>query len=397
MATTRKLTTKSGRAFYEIRCHSSRDRGIRSMRWYPPEGWSQKAIDRELAKQAAEFERKFKAGEVLTRAEKAQEAAEMARQAALIQTVRQYGENVFMPAKTVTCSENTRSSFQACLNLFIYPALGELKLHEVKSADISALLLHIQASGKAHATCVKVYSILNLIFKMAYLSEMIDRNPMDKVERPKPRKDEVKDKKVESFTASELSYILDCLNKEPLKWQAYVRLMIDTGIRRAEACGLTWDNVNFAENTISITKTLNYTPQKGVYEDTTKNSKSRVIDVDADIMALLRRLQREQAAIHISRYVFTQDGSAAPMFPQTPERYMQQFGKRYGVEHMHPHKLRHSFASVAITSGADVASVSEILGHSDKAVTLRVYAHADEESRKKASSIFREALKEKHG
>ena len=62
------------------------------------------------------------------------------------------------------------------------------------------------------------------------------------------------------------------------------------------------------------------------------------------------------------------------------------------IKNLHPHKLRHSFASIAITSGADVASVSEILGHSDKAVTLRMYTHADEKSKKRASSIYRNAL-----
>ena len=54
--------------------------------------------------------------------------------------------------------------------------------------------------------------------------------------------------------------------------------------------------------------------------------------------------------------------------------------------------LRHSFASVAITNGADIASVSEKLGHSDKAVTLRMYTHADKTSIDRASEIFRTAL-----
>ena len=56
--------------------------------------------------------------------------------------------------------------------------------------------------------------------------------------------------------------------------------------------------------------------------------------------------------------------------------------------------LRHSFASVAITNGADIASVSEKLGHTDKAVTLRMYTHADQESIKRASQIFRDAVKQ---
>ena len=54
---------------------------------------------------------------------------------------------------------------------------------------------------------------------------------------------------------------------------------------------------------------------------------------------------------------------------------------------------QHTFASSAITNGADVASVSEKLGHSDKAVTLRIYTHADQENMRRASQIFRDALK----
>ena len=79
----------------------------------------------------------------------------------------------------------------------------------------------------------------------------------------------------------------------------------------------------------------------------------------------------------MKRYVFTQEGSPEPIHPQSPARYLQNFAKKYGVQGLHPHKLRHSFASIAITNGADIASVSEKLGHTDKAVTLRMYTHAD--------------------
>jgi site-specific recombinase XerD len=80
------------------------------------------------------------------------------------------------------------------------------------------------------------------------------------------------------------------------------------------------------------------------------------------------------------------------MHPQSPTRYLAKFGERYGIHDLYPHKLRHSFASVAITHGADVASVSEKLGHADKAVTLRMYTHADEQSIKRAGDIFRDAI-----
>ncbi len=393
MASTRKRTTKDGQTFYEIRVSRGRGKSYLTTRWYPPEGWSQKAIDRALAKETSEFERRCHEGEVVSRAEQKENSLQQMREAAKIQTLKKFGEEVFMPAKAVTMSENGRCAYQGNLDRWIYPALGELKMPDITPANISALLLSMQSQGKAHATCVKVYTILHSLFKMAYMSDVVPINPMDKVERPKPRKNELKEKDVEAYTIEEVQRIFATLENEPLKWRALLRLLIDTGIRRGECCGLRWQDVDFKANTITISGNLCYTPQKGIYLDTPKSGKVRTIDVDPEIISLLHELRQEQASHAISIYVFTQPNSPEPMHPQSPARYMQKFSKKYGVPNLHPHKLRHTFASIAITNGADVASVSEKLGHSDKAVTLRMYTHADQESMKRASQIFRNALK----
>ncbi len=394
MPSTRKITNKSGLTFYEIRVSRGRNKSPLSSRWYPPDGWSQKAIDRELARVAAEFERRCDAGEVLSRKEQEELDLQERQEAAKVLTLRQYGETVFMPTKAVTVSENTRANFQGYLDKRIYPTLGDLKMPDITPANISALLLSIQSEGKAHATVVKGYTILHSLFKMAYMADAIPRNPMDKVERPRPRKDELQADSVKAYTVEELKRILSCLDKEPLKWRALVRLLIDTGIRRGECCGLQWRDVDFKGSTITVSGNLCYTPEKGVYLDTPKSGRVRTMDVDPAVIDLLRALREDQANQAISSFVFTQGGSPEPMHPQSPTRYLKTFSARYGVADLHPHKLRHSFASVAITSGADIASVSEKLGHADKAVTLRMYTHADQESMKKASQIFRDALKE---
>ena len=392
MPSTRKLETKDGRVFYEISVSRGRGKSRLTRRWYPPEGWSRKAIERELAAVAAEFERQSDAGEVISRAEQKDREAQAAAEAAKILTFRQYGERAFMPSKTVTMSENSRSNYQGYLDKKIYPTLGDLKLPEITPAQITALLLDIQAEGKAHSTVIKVYTILHSFFKMAYLGDMIDRNPMDKVERPKPRKDEVKESGPLAYTPSEVQKIVAGLEREPLKWRALVHLLIDTGIRRGECCALQWKNIDFATGAVSIRGNLCYTKAKGVYLDTPKNSHLRTVYVGERTLALLRQLRVEQAKKSISAYVFTQEASPEPMHPQSPTRYLKKFSVRYGVADLHPHKLRHTFASIAITNGADIASVSEALGHSDKAVTLRMYTHADQESISQAAQIVREAI-----
>ncbi len=255
------------------------------------------------------------------------------------------------------------------------------------------MLVKYQATGKAHTSCVKVYALMNCIFESAFLDDTIINNPMLKVRRPKPRKDEKGQTTTDSFTVEETKHILSILETEPLKWKVYTRLLIDTGIRRGEACGLQWKDINFRDATARIVRTLNYTPQKGVYTDTTKNGKARTIPLTNTVMALLKQLLSFQSKSCISEWVFTQDGNAEPMHPDSPTKYFKLLSDRCGIKHLHPHKLRHTFASIAITHGADVASVSETLGHSDKAVTLRMYTHANEESKRKVTNLVEELLK----
>lgn len=393
MPSTRKMTTKSGKVFYEISVSRGRGKSRLTRRWYAPEGWSKKAIERELAAVSAEFERQCDAGEVISRAEQREKASQAAMEAAKILTLRQYGERVFMPAKTVTLSENARENYQSNLDKKIYPALGDLKMPEITPAQISAFLLDFQAQGKAHATVMKLYTILHSLFKMAYLGDMIERNPMDKVERPKPRKDEVKTSEPSAYTVEEVRKLLDALETEPLKWRALVRLLIDTGIRRGECCALKWQNVDLKTGEIRIAGNLCYTTAKGVYMDTPKSGRERIVCAGTDTIALLRKLRAEQASKAVSAYVFTRESDPEPMHPQSPTRYLRNLSARCGLPDLHPHKLRHTFASIAITNGADVASVSEALGHSDKAVTLRMYTHANAESVKRAAEIAREAIK----
>ncbi len=394
MASTKLMETKDGKRFFKISVSRGYGKTPYTTRWYWPDGWSKRAAERELVKVAAAFELLCENGEVFNR-EQTRAAAKAAEQeAAKLKTFRQYADGVFMPTKEASISENARSSYRMFLDKYILPVIGDSLLVEITPAMISKLLLDFQKGGKAHASVIKLYNIINGVLEMAFLDDSIPINPMLKVKRPAPRKDEaVKEEEDKAFTVKELAYILSCVEKEPLKWQAFINLATDSGARRGELCGLQWSDVDFKGATITIRRNLQYTPQKGVYETSPKNGKKRVVDIGVETLALLWKLREEQAGTCISKYVFTQDGSADPMHPQSPTRYFKKFGERYGVTDFHPHKLRHSSASIAITNGADVVSVSERLGHSDTAVTLRMYAHANEESIRRAGQTVRDALK----
>lgn len=390
MASHRLRTNKKGENYYEIQV--SRGYGISpyTKRWYPPKGWSQKSIDQKLKKIEEEFQQKCDAGEVLTKKQQKALQDQESQEAAKILTLEQYGEHVFMPAIKITASENTRSSYQGQLDNHIYPALGEMKMPEISPSNITALLLDLQGQGKAHASVIKVYTVLSSMFKRAYKNDLVEKNPMDKVDRPKPRKDEVADTGVDAYTIEEVQHIVECLAKEPLKWRTFIHLLIDTGARRGEIAGLKWEDVDFETNHITIRGNLQYTPQRGVYLDTPKSKKIRKLDVAEGVMLLLSELRTQ---VGTAPYVFSQKDSIAPMHPQSLTKYMKKLEKKYDIADFHPHRLRHTLASIAILSGADIASVSQKLGHSDIATTLRMYTHANPESVKKAGDIFRVALK----
>ena len=104
MPSIRKKKTKSGRDFYEIRVSRGRGKSYLSTRWYVPDGWSRRAIEKELAKQAAEFERKVHAGEITSKAEQKEAALLEKKRADSIQTLKDYSEKTFMPSIAVRCS-----------------------------------------------------------------------------------------------------------------------------------------------------------------------------------------------------------------------------------------------------------------------------------------------------
>ena len=396
MAYSKLKQTKDGRKYYECQFSRGRGNGYITRRFYPESNWSEKYTERELAKFIADIQHQIDDGTLISRDEAKEKEKTAREELAKLKTVRGYVTDVFMPSKEAGLSENSRSSYQSNIDLHILPYIGDLLMIEVTPALLTKRLIGFQLDGKGHSheSCVKLYNILNGIFQMAFMDDTIPVNPMMKVKRPVQKKDEAKEPETDkALTVEELNYVLKCVRKEPLKWRTYISVLADTGARRGEIVGLKWEDINMKEQTVTICRNVGYTPTKGVFINKPKNGKIRKIDIGEESIELLKQLKRHQAKFCISEYVFTQEGEAAVMHPDSPTRYFKKFGKKYGIQNFHPHLLRHTSASVAITHGADIVSVSERLGHSDTAVTLRMYAHANEESIRRAGQTVRDALK----
>lgn len=395
MATVRIRERKDGTKFYEIRASRTRgDETPPTMRWTIPDGWAQKSIDRELAKVAAEFDRQYKAGEVVSGKErKAQERAK-AEADAKVQTVRKYTEEVYLPQKAQECKGNTAYYYRQFICNFILPAIGDKKITEVDSVDLQKILLRAQKNGYRYATTSGLYKTMAQVFRMAYRHDLIPRNPMDKVDHPKRRKDEAKNEK-ETFTAEELRMIRAYLEGETLQWRALFNVLIDSGIRRGEACGLRWSSIDEKTGKVRIDRNIVCTSdEKGWIETTTKSGKERCVLISPATVKLLQALRMEQRkAGYLSPYVFLKRGTGDPLRPDSVTAFAAEFEKRHGIaKRCNPHNFRHTFATLAIAKGANPTDVSKALGHADLTTTFDFYVHVDEDAGVRVGNIFMEAV-----
>ena len=405
MASTKLCETKDGRRYFKISVSRGYGVSAYTMRWYWPDGWSKRAAERELKKVTAAFELQCANGEIKSCAEQKESKRQAEIEAAKLKTVKQYGDGVFMPHKAVTFSNNGLSSYKRFLEKHIYPAIGDVLLVDVSRSMIEKLLFDFQSKGYKQASCVKLYNILNGLFDSAFLDDSIPISPMLKIKRPAASKAEKDAEETEkALTQDQMKYVLQCAKADYeeagfqrdkyyyLKWYAYIVVSADLWARRGEICALRWSDIDFDSETVTISRNLQYTAEDGVFETSPKNGKSRTIDIGSETLAILKEWRKVQSQSCVSPYVFTQDGLQDRMHPQSPSRYFAKFGERHNIPSFHPHILRHSGATNAILNGADIASVSARLGHSDIAVTLRMYTHPNADGIRRAGEINRTAI-----
>ena len=415
MASVTERYLKDGTRVFEIRVSRGRDpvTGKQltpySTRYTPPPTWSDKKACKQAQIEAAKFECDCKAGKVKTKAQKQQEIEELRKEEELKKldderrpTFKRYVE-MLLEEMAVTNAPGTLENYDYVLRR-AGPVFNDYKMEDITPAMIKKYIVDFQANGKnyftgelvGHKTVLKHFIILHRIFASAVENDVLQVSPMQKLKRPKPRKDEI-EKEAQVYTEEEAKYIISCLDNESMMWKALVMFMIDSGCRRGEVVGLMWDAVDMTTGEVKIFRNAQYTSGKGTYITTTKNRKNRVLYLNPTVLSVMREWKREQARYLLAQgypregYCFTRENGKV-LNPQAPTSYLARFGKKYGIQNLHPHALRHTMATISIANGADIVSVSEKLGHSETSVTLDVYSHVNKKAQKRANQILSQAL-----
>ena len=309
----------------------------------------------------------------------------------------------------------TRRHYKAQCETHIKPQLGAVKLSELTAPQIQAFYNKLGKSGKtvkkkdsktgkvtvtneplATKSIRNIHGILTKALNTAVDVGYLRQNPADRVTLPRVEKKEINpldDAQVAAFYKEaendEYCYLL--------------RLIPFTGLREAEAMGLTWDCVDYVAGTIKINKQLVKRPvaDGGFTLAEIKNSRIRIVKPAPAVMQLLRQRESQQLEQRLqagelwqgwknererkTALVFT-TALGANLSPQTVYNHAKKVLEAIGAGDRCVHDLRHTYAVLSLQNGDDVKTVQGNLGHATAAFTLDVYGHVSEKMKEDSSA-----------
>lgn len=276
----------------------------------------------------------------------------------------------------------TIASYRVIIDAHIAPAIGSMKLQDVRGMHIQRMYNALSANGSAPKTVKNISAVAHKAFNVAIKQGLISVNPCDAAELPAMAQKEIK-----PLTDAEIPIFLKAIKGHPME-NAFA-LCLFAGLRQGECMGLSWKQVDFEKQTITINQQLQKEKNKGgkyYIAAYTKSSKPRTIKPPAIAFEYLRNERKKQLSNQLmagegwcNKYdlVFTNPvGTNLAVF--SFYNNLKKIFAEIGRPDARPHDLRHTAATVAIASGADIKSVQSLLGHATASFTLNVYTHTSE-------------------
>lgn len=286
----------------------------------------------------------------------------------------------------------TRVADEQTIASHLKPRFGHIKLKDLKGHQVQQVYNELLVSGRIDgkgglsAKSVKnIHIILHRALEQAVKDNIIIKNPLKGVTLPRLIR-----KKIEILSPDEQKCLIEKCSDH--NWGTAIILTLYTGLRMGECLGLTWEDVNFEKNTVSINKQVSRLKDYNtnartktkifVREETKTSSSRRTIYIAPVIMDKLKLYKQKQdlertfwgKAYNNLNMVFCRtDGNFID--PSTFRKHYQKTLNKAGISKKTFHALRHTFATRALESGVSVKVVSEILGHASVQITLDTYSH----------------------
>lgn len=379
-------TTRWKGQSYEIRVSCGYDingkKIVKYRTWKPEPGMTKRQEEKELQRQAVLFEEQVRKGVCPDNS--------ITFKALADRWMEEYAKVQLAPKTVGRYAEYLKR---------INQAIGHIKLKDLRPFHLNAFYKNLSEPGinqhfkrdengnpigdrcLAPKTIMDHHRVISKILNTAIKWELLDRNAADGANPPK-----VHSQEVEYLNEEQAKKLILLLSEEPIQYRTMIILLIYTGLRRGELCGLEWQDIDVEARSMRVVRSSQYI---GNGEVITKEPKTRAgvrkLTLSHTACRLLqeyRQWQEERKEELGDRWVengrlFTQwDGK--PIHPQTISGWFAKFLKKHEGElpKVRLHSLRHSNATLLIAEGTDICTVSQRLGHAQTSTTLNVYAHA---------------------
>lgn len=308
-------------------------------------------------------------------------------------TVRAYLEERWLPAlDSEELSPATLVAYELHVGRIV-PLIGDLPLQRLTRNDIALMAAQLAREASpmtkrplSAATRAGLLVVLHRALDDAVEAGLLRSNPATKVRRPKVRRPEM-----HTWSGVELAQFLQATREDRLGplWH----LLALTGLRRGEALGLQWGDVDLEHGRLSIQRQRAIAGY-AVQERPPKTGKARVVSLDADTMAVLRRQsqqQLEEAAAWRQAWlgdghVFTRE-DGAPWHPDRVRVLFRRAVAASGAPRIRMHDLRHTWATLALRAGVHPKVVQERLGHANIRITMDTYSHVLPDMQESAAEL----------
>lgn len=284
----------------------------------------------------------------------------------------------------------TATAYAASIKNHIKPAIGSIQLQALRGSHIQKLYNSMKDSGLSAKTIKNTAAILHKAFSVAMKQGMIAMNPCDAADIPKGPAREIT-----PLSDAQIPLFLEAIKEDPY-CNAFALCLL-AGLREGECLGLSWAQVDFENGRITVSQQLQKEKTKGgkyYILDSTKSGKPRIIEPPPIAFQYLRAEKKRQLQnrLRAGEYwdnpfdlVFT-EANGRNIIPQTFHTHFKKIAAAIGCPDARPHDLRHTCATVAISSGANVKSVQSLLGHATASFTLNVYMHSSDSMRADTAS-----------
>lgn len=287
---------------------------------------------------------------------------------------------------------NTKVGYSFVVNLVKNEDFGHRRIKDIKVSDAQLWFMKLHRDGKGNSTLTSVRGVVKPAFQMAYNEEIIRRNPFDfRIVDVVPNNSEKRIAMTEDQQNTWMTFIKT--DKTYSKYYDEFIVLLETGLRVSEFCGLTINDLDFKERRIRVDHQL-VRERGGKYyiEKTKTESGCRYIPMTDDVCMSLQRILEKRPKVQIEMMVdgytgfLLLDKNNKPKVALHIENEMRWAMKKYNklhpdkpLPHITPHVFRHTFCTNMANSGMDVKMLQYLMGHSDVGVTLNVYTHSSYE------------------